>query len=340
MAQLLVLGACLALPVSGAITKFRLIDGEHSACQEGESKVKGDGSGVNGDFNQDAGSIWIWGCITDGSISDNPITDLAVYAADSGQSSCPDSWQMVPHTWDSGDINDHSGGKFVYICEKRESTKAPLTDFKVSDDTCPAGMFRITTLGSSNGDLNQDAGGPFRYGCVQRACVVTSMTGHWEALQVISLQGSVKVTVGTSSTYSETATKEWSESAKMSLEEGLKVEGVGSETTTFSQEVTAAMSDSYSTEFSRTTQVERTYTFAEDDVTKQLWQFVMSPSDSCGHAASTDINEIALTKGRYEPPCCAPGWATDAPTYRTCKTQASMINITGCQVAQVAGFFP
>jgi hypothetical protein len=116
MAQLLVLGACLALPVSGAITKFRLIDGEHSACQEGESKVKGDGSGVNGDFNQDAGSIWIWGCITDGSISDNPITDLAVYAADSGQSSCPDSWQMVPHTWDSGDINDHSGGKFVYIC--------------------------------------------------------------------------------------------------------------------------------------------------------------------------------------------------------------------------------
>merc|ERR1739845_18305 len=200
-------------------------------------------------------------------------------------------------------------------------------------------MFRVTMLGDSNGDFNQGAGGEFRYGCVRRACIVQKVKGEWVRRQVIAVPGSLTYTVGTTAKHKETRTSEWAMSAKIAIEAGVEIKDTASYSTKYSVELSRKISNAYSQEFAKTTQVKRTYEFPQQSVGKQLWQFVFYASDTCRHSEITDVDEFALTAGAFEPPCCIPGWATDAPTYRFCKNQESMIKglegkaQEGCQVS-------
>jgi len=97
-----------------------------------------------------------------------------------------------------------------------------------------------------------------------------------------------------------------------------------------------ATSRSYSSEWTMDEEVEFSVAWGAEAVGKMSWQFNFSPFDSCGNTELSLTKEKALTEGRWRPPCCLPGYSTDAPFYTKCWSAEVMVPdglSYGCSVA-------
>lgn len=216
---------------------------------------------------------------------------------------------------------------------------APLVDLATTEGDCASGMYRVGSDKDSNGDFNQGAGGKYIFLCFQTGCQATSVKGEWvpHGGQIVSV-GSEKWSTGTSYEHSESKTEDWKESVSVKVSQDWTLFGnAGSVeiTGTIAHDTSETYASSWSTTSSHSYEVD----YTSDMIGKQAWQFQFSPSDSCGHTETGDVPAMAITAGAFQPPCCVPGYATDAPTYKVCHSADSMIYngaTFGCSVAAPA----
>jgi hypothetical protein len=300
---------------SGYITDMKVINGKHTRCGEGWEKVSG--PTLSGDLNQDCGSgtDFIWFCVKKG--SDNWLfTDLTVVASSSSMSGCGmGGWQQIPATDGSnGDLNQGAGGKYIYLCFQKDADKAPLSELKLTETHCEAGMFGVPTSGS-NGDLNQGGGGKDIFLCAKRAlpqCQGNDVKGEWKYIKKYQVETTVTFRTGTEKTKDETKTSSWSQSVSATVSAGYAC-GSLEVTGTLAQDA----SSTYGSTWSTSTETEIQRHFAGDNLNKAVWQFQFHVMDTCDNSVVSKTEEFALTSSKDQLPCCLPGYNVD-PAYQTC----------------------
>jgi len=161
-----------------------------------------------------------------------------------------------------------------------------------------------------------------------QACRANATTGHWQYRYTIP--GAVTETWrhGTTKTYSESKTDEWSESVSVAVDAGFKFLGVGVDTTV-TTEFSHQFSQTYSNEWSTTDEHDFQVTWSEKDIGRASWQFVVNELDTCGHQEESLLREFAITPNRLSEPCCLPGYSFDAPYYTKC-AKGAMLPKKGC----------
>lgn len=165
-------------------------------------------------------------------------------------------------------------------------------------------------------------------------CTATDVKGHWEYQFTVAGATTQKWSHGTHKTESNTKTQAWDESVTTTVSQGFSLVGNGG-SVQISGTVAHQTSQTFQSEWGTSDTQEFDVTFDKSDVGKAAWQFVFSPTDSCGNAVTSLTKEFALTEGQFRQPCCVPGWATDAPAYKSCSTQDAMIangEAEGCKV--------
>merc|ERR1712228_112467 len=133
----------------------------------------------------------------------------------------------------------------------------------------------------------------------------------------------------------ESKTEEWSESVTVTVQQGWSLDG-NAGSASISSTIGHKTANTYSNEWSTSTEHDFSVSFGKEDVGKAAWQFRFSPKDSCGHTEETLTKEFALPENAAREPCCVPGYATDAPAYKTCTSQDVMVKgglAAGCSVA-------
>ena len=327
------------LPCDAAVVDLVVIEGKHSNCPRFFEKVKHI-SDLNGNLNHSAGGKHLWLCVRYGTISkvQSGITDLNLYALKKKRKGCGSlgkGWSQIRHAQGAtGNLNQGAGGYKVYLCHRREPGAEPIIDLKLSGKICDSGMNHIGTSDKSNGNFNQKAGGKGIWLCARIGCIVKEVEGKWEVHGVIV--GTITETWerGTSKTHLESMNQDWSKSVSIALEQGWKLLG-GEGKASITGETSSATSKSYSDEFEESETETFEIVWTKDYVGLTSWQFRFESIDSCSHVESTLVREFALTPGTFSPPCCVPGFATDAPYYTTCFTSDSMIENGeeyGCKV--------
>jgi len=312
------------------IVDVKVIASSSPHCGEGWKFVSDCGN-RNCDLNEGAGGKDIWLCVKKGSYNDSPITDLLVAAFGSSQNGCgSSSWHRVAQEAGSnGDLNQGSGGKFIYLCYQKNPEKDPLDKLALTGSTCDDGMFTVQKNGPSNGDLNQDADGDGKkiFLCASRAqrkCEATETAGKWEWDQKLPTHTVIQYQWGSTKSSSSTKSEEWAESVSASVEAGFQY-GVasGSVTVTGSLAKQAAQQDSDAWEKNEVETL--TMTYAAEDAGKDIWQFQYQVTDGCDNHVTSKTKHIAVKEGGLEsPPCCLPGYGTDH-TYTKCTSQKARI---------------
>ena len=171
-------------------------------------------------------------------------------------------------------------------------------------------------------------------------CKVSSVSGTWAYRETLAVPANKIFKHGTTKTDS---TKEWSESAITTMKQGWNF--VGEKGSIFvSGQVAHSTSSSYAHEFSATEESDLVVHFTNEQVGKSVYQFVFTTYYACTdngvvkslNAWNTLVIEYALTEGKWRPPCCVPGYSTDAPKYLTCHSKETMVKDGeqfGCKVA-------
>lgn len=161
-----------------------------------------------------------------------------------------------------------------------------------------------------------------RYGCnywQSGDCSASSANGDWVPRETIQGETTYSIQHGTSKSHSESKTKEWSQSVTRTVSKGFKFGSAS-----VSNEISHSTSKSYSNEWSSNTLASYTVTFKDTDRGKQLWQYIIKIKDDCSHAEQTLTKDWALTAGKWQKPCCPPGYGGGGHTtdYQACHSPA------------------
>jgi hypothetical protein len=127
--------------------------------------------------------------------------------------------------------------------------------------------------------------------------IPSATQGSWVAINGIynGNKQQVSYTVGTTTTDSKTVTSTdaWKKSITGTASAGFTFMGVSA---SVGQAVTQSESQTFQAEFNQ----------------GQVWQFVFDAADVCDVTGfSINVQELALTKGKYDYPCCLPGYFVD-----------------------------
>lgn len=137
---------------------------------------------------------------------------------------------------------------------------------------------------------------------LEASCMkIEAATGYWEKISSSPGQQHVTYTTGVTRSNSVQNTITWGSTvtATISASFGFLGDG-GSESV--SGEISSSIAREYSSTFSQTTTVEKSFDFGPGVV----WQFQFKVQDGCDSIASG--TDLQLTQGVYDPPCCLPGW--------------------------------
>jgi len=327
---------------SAAIVDLLVIQGDHSACPEGYSKVAAK-DGLNGDFNQGTTALWpVYLCVKNGNDSDG-ITDLNVVYSSQERKDCnglDHSWFRISQQPET-DGNFHSGrafGHFVYLCAQKAKGTQPLIDINLHSGDCDSGMFRIKHSGPGDGNFDQDQKDKYLFICVARKtpeCTAKKVQGQWIQHGVIAAAVTETWEHGTKKTDSSTKTSQWSDSVSVKVSQGWTFAGEGG-SVEISSEIAHQTSATYKSEWSVSDTQQYQITWGKENIGKESWQFQFEPTDSCGNTLTTYVKEFAITEGAWRPPCCVPGYMTDGAKYLTCHSEDVMVKgweAMGCKVA-------
>jgi hypothetical protein len=143
--------------------------------------------------------------------------------------------------------------------------------------------------------------------------IPSATQGSWVPINGIynGNQQKVTYTVGTTTTDSQsvTSTDAWKKSITGTASVGFSFLGASAEV---SISVTGEFSESQASSVSQAVAQSESQTFEADFNQGQVWQFVYDAADVCDTAGFTiNVEELVLTNGQYDPPCCLPGYFVD-----------------------------
>jgi hypothetical protein len=143
--------------------------------------------------------------------------------------------------------------------------------------------------------------------------IPSATQGSWVAINGIyngNLQ-KVTYTVGTTTTDSKsvTNTDAWKNSITGTASAGFSFMGASA---SISVSATGEFSGSQASSVGQAVAQSESQTFEADFNQGQVWQFVFDAADVCDVTGfSINIEELVLTKGKYDYPCCLPGYFVD-----------------------------
>jgi hypothetical protein len=151
-------------------------------------------------------------------------------------------------------------------------------------------------------------------------CSATNAKGDWVARETIQGQTEYSIQHGTSKKHAESKTKEWSQSVTTTVTAKFEFGSAS-----VSNEIGHKTADSYSNEWSSNSLSSYQVTFKDKDDGKQLWQYVIKIEDDCTHTEQTFTRDYALTAGKWQKPCCPPGYGGQGHTtdYQSCHSPAN-----------------
>jgi hypothetical protein len=298
------------------------------------------------------GEKYLLSCTEDG-------TKVDLYSFDDGSNR--QKWEISKGDGDWYHIQVHGGtsGGRTLLSTVSDGTKVDLWNhddgsgrqrWKISDQGdyyhievyAGVGGYRrllSTVEDGSKVDLydHDDGSGRQRWIVEGDGCFVTSpddVIGQWTVHATIP--GAVTETWkhGTSKKHTESKSDEWSMSATRTVTRGFKFEEFSAESKIESS-ISRSISNSYSSEWGVNDEYDWTIQWSQSDIGKTAWQFQFAFTDTCNHEETTRAQEFAVTEGAFRPPCCLPGYATDAPAYLTCVSKDYMIpngDDYGCKV--------
>lgn len=162
------------------------------------------------------------------------------------------------------------------------------------------------------------------------ACAANATMGKWSYRHTISGPTTQTWTHGTQRTHEESKTDTWAWSVTESVSAGFvhmcpgmgMGYGIGIQVT---GETAHEISQAFRDEWSTHEEQEFKITWTEENVGMASWQFVFTHIDTCEQEENTATQEFALTSNAKDEPCCLPGFAVDAPSYKVCLSEAVMI---------------
>lgn len=167
-------------------------------------------------------------------------------------------------------------------------------------------------------------------------CRANHVKGKWQYRYTIAGATTETWKHGTMKTHSESKTEEWSKSVSISVSEGFELDGESS-SIKVDTSISHKVSQTYTNEWSVNDEVDFSVAFGSSDVGRAAWQFVFDEHDTCSHSERTVTREFALTATAASMPCCIPGYATDAPHYKTCVSHRAVVpGAHDCTVASEA----
>merc|ERR1712127_810106 len=150
-------------------------------------------------------------------------------------------------------------------------------------------------------------------------CSASNANGDWIAHEVIQAEVTYTYQHGTAKKHTESKSKEWSQSVTTAVTSKFEFGSVS-----VSNEIGHKTVDSYSNEWSSNSLSSYQVTFKDKDDGKQLWQYVINIKDDCTHTEETFTRDYALTAGKWQKPCCPPGYGGQGHTtdYQSCHSPA------------------
>lgn len=99
------------------------------------------------------------------------VTEAKLVVTLSESSKCPSGSERIGQVSSlSGDLNQGSEGKYIYLCKQAATTGVWIAELMLSESsTCPATFERVYQVSSLSGDLNQGAGGKDIFLCKHMA---------------------------------------------------------------------------------------------------------------------------------------------------------------------------
>jgi hypothetical protein len=151
--------------------------------------------------------------------------------------------------------------------------------------------------------------------------IPSATQGSWVAINGVynGIQQTVSYTVGTTTTDSKsvTNTDAWKKSITLTASAGFEFMGASA---SIKASATGEFSGSQASSVSEAVTQSESQTFEADFNQGQVWQFVFDAADVCDVTGfSINVEELVLTKGKYDYPCCLPGYfADDSNPYGPC----------------------
>jgi hypothetical protein len=135
----------------------------------------------------------------------------------------------------------------------------------------------------------------------------------WVAINGVynGIQQKVSYTIGTTTTDSQSVTKTdaWKNSITATASAGFSFMGASA---SIKVSASGEFSGSQASSVGQAVMQSQSQTFEVDFNQGQVWQFVFDAADVCDVTGfAINIQELVLTKGKYDYPCCLPGYFVD-----------------------------
>lgn len=155
---------------------------------------------------------------------------------------------------------------------------------------------------------------------------VQNITGQWLQIQSSSSDQSVEFQKGVTRSYTVSDTRTWGTTVSANAGVSFGFSGVGI-TAGVSGSLSQSIAKGYTSEFEMSSTETHTFNYGPGVV----WQFQFTVTDRCG-SSTIKGNDLALTKGAIDPPCCLPGYSRNisvphgdcAAGPNVCSTQTSV----------------
>lgn len=136
----------------------------------------------------------------------------------------------------------------------------------------------------------------------------SDVRAQWDGVRELIAKETQGVQHGTDIHLSADVHLDWSESVKISIKAGIHVGPFGGAQAKASFHQSLDVSGHFEAEVNYTTLTSLTREFRESDIGSYIWQWNVYTKDSCGNSRTTQTQQLQLTPGSYQPPCCLPGY--------------------------------
>jgi hypothetical protein len=173
--------------------------------------------------------------------------------------------------------------------------------------------------------------------------IPSATQGSWVSINGVynGLQQKVSYTVGTTTTDSKsvTNTDAWKKSITGTASAGFVFMGASA---SIKVSATGEFSGSQQSSVSEAVTQTESQTFEADFNQGQVWQFVFNAADVCDvKGFSINVEELVLTNGKYDYPCCLPGYfAKDSDPHGPCVVVDGIASPCACSADVCNGTAP
>lgn len=136
----------------------------------------------------------------------------------------------------------------------------------------------------------------------------TEVHAQWDPVRELIAKETQGVYEGTDLHLAADFQFDWALSVKVSIKSGVKIGILGKAHARASYHQSLEVAGHFEAEENITTKRALKREFRESDIGSWIWQWNIYTTDSCGNTRTTETQQLLLTPGGYQPPCCLPGF--------------------------------